>query len=143
MSELRIEVKDMGFDLEKLPKSVAKRTLVLTANGLREEVANTSPKDTTDLRKSWAVSGSGDDERRVSTNLKYAVFVNEGTGIYVGNGPIRPKKAKALHFVWNGEEIFAKSVKGQPGQHFVEEAIDKVTPRIKGFIGTAIQEAGG
>lgn len=61
----------------------------------------------------------------------YAVFVNEGTGLY---GPrkdfIRPKRAKVLAFKKGGKMIFAKKVKGQKANPFVERTRDLAESKI-------------
>lgn len=54
------------------------------------------------------------------TSLKYARWLQEGTGIYGPSGePIRPKRAKFLHFWIGDQEVFAKSVKGMPPRPFL------------------------
>lgn len=44
------------------------------------------------------------DKAEVGSNLKYAAIHQFG-------GVIKPKKAKCLHFMLNGQSVFAKSVK--------------------------------
>lgn len=76
---------------------------------------------------------------RVGTNVSYALWVHEGTGIYAGKGPIRPVRARALRWpVKNNtgqgrrryrggataQYAFAKSVKGSPGRPFLRNALD-------------------
>ncbi len=56
----------------------------------------------------------------------YAQWVESGTGIYGPfHAPIVPKTAKML--VWrnrySGNMVAARSVKGQPGQHFMRDAV--------------------
>ena len=66
------------------------------------------------------------DGLRVGTNLrtydgKYNIgeLMQNGTGIYAGNGPIRPKSGRFLVFMMNGRKIFARSVKGTPKRPFL------------------------
>lgn len=57
----------------------------------------------------------------------YAVFQEEGTGIYgPKKQPIRPKTAKLLSWVDpdTGERFFAKEVRGVPPKRFMHRAIE-------------------
>ena len=54
------------------------------------------------------------------TNVPYAKFLQEGTGVFGPSGtPIRPKNGRALAFEVNGKMVFAKSVKGSPARPFL------------------------
>lgn len=69
---------------------------------------------------------------RVGTNVKYAVFVHEGTGVF---GPrrtiITPKRSRFLVFRPKGaiKKVFAKRVRGMRGTPFLEEALNSVMRR--------------
>ncbi len=75
----------------------------------------------------------------VNRGFPYGIGVNFGTGIY---GPrkqrIRPNTAKALRFVVGGRVVFARSVKGQRGQHFVEKGMKNAKRDIPRIIMGAI-----
>ena len=55
----------------------------------------------------------------------FSLYPEEGTGVFVGRGRIYPKRAKALRFISrrSGGVVFAKSIKGQPGQHFMRNGL--------------------
>jgi hypothetical protein len=83
----------------------------------------------------------------VGSNLKYAVYQEMGTGVYAGNGPIRPKRAKMLRWKSkSGKWIFAKSVKGSKPRKFMQKARDEITPifesRLKEASGEIINHLG-
>jgi len=59
----------------------------------------------------------------IGSPLNYARYPECGTGVYAGRGPIRPRRAQYLVFWIDGRKIVTKSVKGQPGQHFMIEAL--------------------
>lgn len=61
----------------------------------------------------------------VEAKTGYSLYPEKGTGIYVGRGYIYPKRARALVFRGRGGSklIFAKRVKGQPGQHFMRDGL--------------------
>lgn len=63
---------------------------------------------------------------RVGTNLKYAWFVHEGTGLY---GPhhqlITPRQAQVMVFQSKklGKKVFTKTSKGMPPNPFMKDAL--------------------
>lgn len=61
----------------------------------------------------------------VGTKLKYAMAEHEGTGIYGPTGAaILPVSGKFLVFKNKaGKLVFAKSVQGRPGTHFLKRAL--------------------
>lgn len=63
--------------------------------------------------------GGAQPRFRVSARADYAAYVDQGTGLY---GPdkkyITPRVAKALSWIADGQRVYAKRVRGQPGQRF-------------------------
>ncbi|TBO60913.1 HK97 gp10 family phage protein [Streptomyces kasugaensis] len=66
----------------------------------------------------------------VWSNLEYAAYVHEGTGIYGPVGrPIRPVRARMLSWEQRGVgRVFAREVKGQRPQPFLADALEEVSP---------------
>lgn len=66
----------------------------------------------------------------VGSPLEYAIYVELGTGIYgPSGGMIRPRRARFL--VWEskgGQVIFARQVRGQPGQHMFRDGLIEASP---------------
>jgi hypothetical protein len=63
---------------------------------------------------------------RVGTNVSYAIYVHEGTGIYGPRGaPIRPVNARVLRFVPRGQTqpVYAHQVRGMQPNHFLTNAL--------------------
>lgn len=63
---------------------------------------------------------------RIGSDLEYARFVHDGTGIYGPKGvPIKPKKSKYLVFTPYGavRPVFTKEVKGMPPNPFLKNAL--------------------
>ena len=68
-----------------------------------------------------------ENQHEVVNNTLYLQFPNDGTGVYgPRHAPIRPKRAKTLHFFWRGREWFLRSVKGQKPKKFVERSMVEV-----------------
>lgn len=60
----------------------------------------------------------------VEATAKHAKFVHDGTGVYGPTGlPIRPKTRGVLKFRVGGVTIFAPTVRGQRGTHFLRDAL--------------------
>lgn len=63
---------------------------------------------------------------RIGTNVKYALYVHEGTGIHGPKGvPIKPKHGKVLVFTSRktNQLVFARSVKGMKGTPYLRNAL--------------------
>lgn len=77
------------------------------------------------LRLSRSTVG-GEVAVNISTNVRYARFHHDGTGIYGRTGqPIRPRNARALRFKPRGgnDFVFAASVRGSRPNPFLREAL--------------------
>jgi hypothetical protein len=62
----------------------------------------------------------------VGTNVRYARYVHEGTGIYGPRGrPIRPRRRKFLRFRprGRGRYVYARQVKGMRPNHYLTNAL--------------------
>lgn len=61
---------------------------------------------------------------RIGTNLSYARFVHDGTGVHGPNRrPIKPTRRKALAFGGVGGNVVVASSRGQRGTHFLRNAL--------------------
>jgi hypothetical protein len=70
---------------------------------------------------------------RIVARAPYSLYVEAGTGIYGPTGRrIYPKRSKVLVFRPSGSArfVFAKSVRGQPGQHFMRDGLVAVISKI-------------
>lgn len=67
---------------------------------------------------------------RVYSRLPYVIYQHEGTGVYAGRGPIRPKRANYLKFKPKGSNkfVYAKQVKGVPPNPFLLRALVAASP---------------
>jgi phage gpG-like protein len=121
------------------------RTRIKTSGGDTAWPANISGTpllfDTGRLMNSLEVSGSGNiadlsgSKIRVGTNVFYARWLQEGTGIFGVRGePIVPQQAKALAFKIGGKMRFFKSIKGTPKRPYlyVNEEDSQAVGRIFG-----------
>lgn len=78
---------------------------------------------------------------RVGTNVEYALFVHEGTGVYGPRGApytIVPRSKKALAFVWKGAPI---PPNGRGGRHVYKRVMVKGT-RPNPFLRNALDAIG-
>lgn len=62
----------------------------------------------------------------IGSDLRYAMWVHRGTGIYGPAGtPIVPVRSPYLRFYWKkrGRWVTARSVRGQPGAFYLSRAL--------------------
>lgn len=140
---MKLYLKVEGDDLKLTDKSkqVIEKGLNYTAQSFIANLQANSPVDTGLLRQ-WAVTQNSEFIREIRSPASYAVYVNDGTGIY---GPSHQKitsktPGKPLVFEYKGETVFAMSVKGQKGQKFVEKSINQTSDLIEGFFVRAANE---
>lgn len=124
------------------PGGAIARDLLRRGQRVENKAKRLAPVDEGRLRGSITTEVRGGDASlvvRVGSNLEYAVYVHEGTGIYAGKGYIYPKRGRYL--VWPNKNnsgsgnrrysggrtskfVFAKRVKGVPPRPFLRDALD-------------------
>lgn len=106
------------------------RALLKIAERAREHAMDAAPYRSGDLRSSLTVQEEDATTVAMGTNLEYAVFVHDGTGLF---GPhrtrITPVRKKALF--WPGASHPVRSTQGQRPQPFLEMAMERVIPEIE------------
>lgn len=111
------------------PSGEVYREILRRAKKVESEAKRRCPVNNGRLRSSIStemISERKGPVARVGTNVNYAGFVHEGTGIFGPRGSmIRPVRAARLVFVPKGgtKPVFAKQVRGQRGVPFLEEAL--------------------
>lgn len=131
----------------KVPEEVGKRAFKYLVMEIQAGFIDESPVDKGRLQK-WKLKKVNDWEYKIHDGPEYALFVALGTGIY---GPekrpytIRAVNKKCLHFVWKGQEIFAKhvTVQGQRPNPYHERGVKRGVDRIDEFIRKAQREVTG
>lgn len=112
-------------------RDLLRRGLLVETQAKRNLGGVGGPKriDTGRLRASIAtqvVTRDGEPAVLVGTNVNYALFVHDGTGVYGPTGrPIRPRRAKFLRFRPRGSRrwVYARSVKGMRPNAFLLNAL--------------------
>lgn len=141
--EFRLETKDFdskirvkltedksdwtGFNLPKMLRISGR----LVAQNARAILNETSADPTGQLAGSIGVStvhrvGASSQAIQVGSDLYYAAWVEEGTGVFGPRGsPIRPRNARFLvfHSRTTGHKVVTSTVKGQPGKHYLRRAL--------------------
>lgn len=122
------------------PDGMFARELRRRGARVETEAKRRCPIDTGRLRSSIRtelVTVDGQLAAKVGTNVKYAIFVERGTGIYGPRGqPIRPVRARALRWVPRGqnEAVFAREVRGMKPRPFLLPALESEFPgRVRRF----------
>lgn len=145
MVNLTIEVEGLE-DIRALPaltQRVVSRAVQLAALDIWGNVAKEAPVDHGRLAGSFEVNRQSDLQWSIYTNVNYAAFVHEGTGLY---GPSRrritPRNASVLAFEVMGKQVFTKSVAGQAPNPYADRAVKRVNTnaRAQVFADIAIRE---
>ncbi len=132
---------------EKLPE-IKRKGLRYVGQEMLRNLSLNSPVDHGLLRQ-WFFFRTSDNEIEIRSPAEYAVYVNDGTGVYAGKGLIKPKKGKALAFKpgkkWNGPVnkdgyAFLRYSKGQKGQKFVEKSMKETQSKLESLFIKAIGE---
>ena len=135
LSGLLRQLSEEAGSVARVPgRAVRKGVFMLLRLWQRE-----TPKVTGTLTRSEtaAVAELGPDlvEGRVGSPMKYARFVEEGTGLY---GPRRalivPKGGKALKFVFGGEVLYRRNVKGMKAQRPLGKAVESFAPQFAALV---------
>lgn len=129
------------FELNERGSRAVDKAIQLMATEIWGNVGREAPVDEGRLAGSWELDREGPYSWRIHTNVLYASYVHEGTGIYGPAGRrIVPVRAQVLAFEWMGQLWFRKSVAGQRANPFADRAIDKAAPRAQEFADMAIAE---
>lgn len=148
-TELQLKREELKLILAGNEGAVAKQ-MARVANAVMNSAKRKCPVDRGKLRASitWEMRRENDQPVFVvGTNLEYAVYVHEGTGLWSKTkpGPIRPKNKPFL--AWpkinknyrqtggprrykNGKTaayVYAKQSAGSPGKPFLTDALKEVT----------------
>ena len=133
---------------ERLPE-IKRRGLQLSGQEMLRNLSLNSPEDH-GLLKQWHFTNTSLDEIEIRTPAHYAIFPNDGTGIYGPRGSvIKPRSGKVLAFKpgpkWKGPVskdgfVFLKSSKGQKGQHFVEKSMKQTQAKLEDIFIKVINE---
>ena len=128
-------------NLQGIGEKTIKYFLLSSSEQLTNDLKDNTPAKGTEgnLRNAWKPEPVRNKKLRVTNDTKYAIFVEKGTGIF---GPRRhrifPRKARALRAKINGEWVFFKHSRGQPGQHMTEKGVKAFRPKIPNLMRTAI-----
>lgn len=142
MSRVNIEIDESALDrLLRSPEGEVGQAVRRVVIATRNLAVAKAPVDEGPLRASLRTEfdfGSRYVKGWVYSDLEYALYVHEGTGIYGPKGqPIVPKRGKYLVFEsrnarttarGRGAKVFARQVKGQRPQRFLLEALRQASP---------------
>lgn len=138
----------IGFNSEAFMELIRSRVyeIVLESLGIvEEECKKTVPLDTGELRDSIHIEGPAwitifHIEGKViagGKDVPQAYFMEFGTAAH---GPV---KAKAMHFFWKGDEIFAKWVRGCTPLHWMRNAANFSFPLVNKLFALLNKEFSG
>lgn len=122
----------------------AKKIILLQRIGniMEEEIAQWIPVDTSRLVSSFTVSVSGAESVEYSTNVEYALYVNDGHVQHRRFLPIRYLSAggRAKYVKSQNAKGIMLKEKYVAGAHYVERGMDIATPRIENLINSFMEQ---
>jgi phage gpG-like protein len=118
------------FAMLRGPSGAVAQDIRRRGNRVLAAARRNAPVDTGSLRGSLNLrmtTEDGSPAAVIGTNIRHAMWVHEGTGIYGPRGTmIRPTHARFL--AWRsrstGQWIFARQVRGMRGRPFLADAIN-------------------
>lgn len=142
MSRVIITINDAEVDrLLRSPDGDVGLAVRRVVNATRNLAVSMAPVDDGPLRASLRTKyeyGQRTVKGWVYSDLEYALYVHEGTGIYGPKGtPIRPKRGQYLVFEarnarttprGRGNLVFARQVRGQRPNRFLLRALQAASP---------------
>ena len=129
---------------ELIDRWEAKKTILLQRIGniMEEEIAQWIPVDTSRLVSSFTVSVSGSESVEYSTNVEYALYVNDGHVQHRRFLPIRYLSAggKAKYVHGNNSKGIMLKERYVAGKHYIENGMTTAQPRIETLIDSFMEK---
>lgn len=120
LDKLMSDVEHAGGDGRRLVKAA----IVNSVNRIQSNTRAMAPHRTGTLQRS-ILTHVDYPQGSVDVGEKYGIYIEQGTGIYAGQGRITPKSAKVLAFSVGGKKMFAASVKGMKARPFFKPGVEK------------------
>ena len=123
MKEIDIVYKGKKITtVEKELNIALEKSINYLATEVWKEAINNAPRVTGTLKRSIRIIPVDSLTKKISTGIRYAIFVEEGTRPHI----IKPRRAKALHWIVNKTHYFSKLVRhpGTKGQYFMKRAME-------------------
>lgn len=125
---VRIEINNRFVSrLLRSPAGPLARNMLTRGNAVRRAARRNVNSRSGDLSRSidvQVVIENGAAGVRIGSDLYYAKFVHDGTGIYgPSNRPIRPQRRRALAFSGGTGVVIVASSRGQRGTKFLVRAL--------------------
>lgn len=138
--EIEIDFSDIEGWSEETAQKVDKATGKVAQYAFGE-VLKEMPRKSGHMADMTGLTKEGKAHYKIKTDVFYAIFVHDGTGIYGDRGiPITPNHAQFMRFEYNGRIIYAKSVKGQEPNPFYDRAKETTDEKIDEIVGKVLKD---
>ena len=147
---MSFELEFEGFSEKEMQQltddmiSVTQLAMKYTAQEVWGNVRKEAPTDHGRLAGSFdRLEQLGSFEYKTSTNVHYALYVHEGTGIYGPNGQpieIYPTNKQALYWPGAPHPVKKVTIQGQRPNPFATRAIENAEQRVSEFVRRAMRE---
>lgn len=131
-----VNLDEVKIKLDKLSDIDLKGFLTDAGMTVEREAKINAPSRSGELRNSIASRVNG-NEAIIGTNLQYAIYVHQGTGLFAVNGDGRTD----VPWVYCDAEGNFHSTSGQAPQPFLTNALESCKPQIKELLKQYTKEA--
>lgn len=140
--EVQADVAELNALLGRA-RGATSNAVKYTALDVWSNIRREAPVDHGRLAGSFELNQMNEFGWKIFTNVHYALYVHEGTGIHGPAGQmieILPRRAKALY--WKGAPHPVRRVlsPGQKPNPYVDRALETTSGRLDDFIRKAIEE---
>lgn len=141
--KIEIRLQEPNFEINpKYAEQVVDRFMDISREQLITSIKDKTPVDYGKLRNSWNYKkyklGDGNQKLVITNSRKYAIFVEEGTGIFKTGHRIFPKNATVFRAVIDKQVVYFRHHKGRPAKHMMKKGVKEYTVKIPNLFRTAM-----
>ena len=145
--QLRFDIPNLAAIVERYEQApetvlpILQQALNLSEQALGSEKGQNTPYQTGRLITSFVRRPIGELGFAWGPTVNYALWVEQGTGIYGPRGArIVPVRAKALAWMSGGTQFIRKSTAGMRGREYMEKIMAAATPQLESIFEQAEQQ---
>ena len=138
MAHIIIGLDRLNVKLDKLKNANSEKAMADACLLIERSAKEKCPTGDTGILRDSITSEYNAKEGRIGTNLEYAPYVHQGTGIYAVNGDGR-SDVPWTYFSETRQQFYTTS--GQQPQPFLTDAFEENKKEIKELFANAIKEA--
>lgn len=136
--EIKLREQDVAIN-QRYSEEVIDYFLKASKEQLIADIKSKTPVKHGILRGSWNAKQSK-NRLTITNSTKYAIFVEEGTGIFKTGHRIFPKNASVFRAVIDKQVVYFRHHKGRPAKHMMKKGVEKYVVKIPNLFRTAVHK---